>query len=99
MLTNMDNSIEDYNGNLQKIMILKDTQQILCEMLIKGKKIVNSDVFFLVTNIRTNVQEDSSEFEAIIHKMVSLKLFSNQEICHIDLNGEKIICTVSTYIK
>ena len=31
--------------------------------------------------------------------MTSLKLFSNQEICHIDLNGEKIICTVSTYIK
>ena len=31
--------------------------------------------------------------------MVSLELFSNQEICHIDLNAEKRICTVSTYIK
>ena len=31
--------------------------------------------------------------------MVPLKLFSNHEICHIDLNGEKTICTVSTYIK
>ena len=31
--------------------------------------------------------------------MISLELFSNQEICHIDLNCEKIICTVSTYIK
>ena len=31
--------------------------------------------------------------------MVSLKLFSNQDICHIDLNDEKRICTVSTYIK
>ena len=30
---------------------------------------------------------------------MSLELFSNQEICHINLNGEKIICTVSTYIK
>ena len=30
--------------------------------------------------------------------MISLKLFSNQEICHIDFNGEKRICTVSTYI-
>ena len=46
-----------------------------------------------------NVLEDSSEFEAPIHKMVSLELFSNQEICHIDLNGEKIIFTVSTYVK
>ena len=44
---------------------------------------------FLITNIRTNVQEDYSEFEALIHKMVSLEIFSNQEICHIDLNGEK----------
>ena len=31
--------------------------------------------------------------------MISFELFSNQEICHIDLNGEKIISTVSTYIK
>ena len=31
--------------------------------------------------------------------MVSQKPFINQEICHINLNGEKIICTVSTYIK
>ena len=60
---------------------------------------MNSDVFFLVTNIRTNVQENSSEFEGLIHEMVSLKLFSNQEVCHIDLNVEKRICTVSTYIK
>ena len=50
---------------------------------------MNSDGIFLITNIRTNVQEDSSDFEALIHEMISLKLFSNQEICHIDLNGEK----------
>ena len=50
---------------------------------------MNSDGVFLVTNIRKNVQEDSSEFEALIHEMVSLKLFSNQDTCHIDLNGEK----------
>ena len=55
--------------------------------------------FFLITNIRKNVQEDYSEFEALIHKIMSLELFSNQEICHIDLNGWKMICTVSTYIK
>ena len=50
---------------------------------------VNSDDIFLITNIRANVQEDSSEFEALIHEIISLELFSNQEICHIDLNGEK----------
>ena len=31
--------------------------------------------------------------------MISSKLFSNQDICHIDLNGEKIIISISTYIK
>ena len=50
---------------------------------------MNSDVFFSVTNIRTNVQNDSSEFEGLIQKMVSQKPFSNQEICHINFNSEK----------
>ena len=85
----MDNIKDYYNGNLHKIMILLVIQQIFCEMLIGGRNNVNSDVFFLVTNIRKNVQNDSSEFEGLIHKMVSQKSFSNQEICHIDLNGEK----------
>ena len=56
-------------------------------------------MFFLVTNVQTNVQNDSTYFEGLIHEMVSLKLFINQEISHIGLNGEKIICVASTYIK
>ena len=50
---------------------------------------MNGDGIFLITNIRTNVQEDSSEFEALIQEMITSELFSNQEICHIYLNGEK----------
>ena len=46
MLTNLDNSTDDYNGNLQKNMILQVIQQIFCEMLIGGRKIVNSDALF-----------------------------------------------------
>ena len=46
MLTNIDNSIDDYNGHIQKIMILRVIQQIFCEMLIGGRKIVNSDDIF-----------------------------------------------------
>ena len=99
MLTNLDNSIDDYNGHIQKIMILQVIQHIFCEMLIGRRNILNSDDIFLITNIRTNVQEDSSEFEALIHETISFEIFSNQEICHIDLNGEKRIFTVSTYIK
>ena len=55
MLTNLDNSLDDYNGHIQKIMILQVIQQILCEMLIGGRKIVNNDNVVLITNIRTNV--------------------------------------------
>ena len=99
MLTNIDNSLDDYEGHIQKIMILQVIQQIFCEMLIGGRKVVNSDNIFLLTNIRTNVQEDSSEFEALIQEMISSEIFSNQDICHIDLNGEKRISSVSTYIK
>ena len=58
----MDNSKDDYMGYIQKIMTLQPIQQILCEMLIGGK-IVNSNMFLGVTNIRINVQNDSSEFE------------------------------------
>ena len=78
MSTNLDNSTDDYNGKLQKIMILQVIQHIFCEILIRGRKIVNGDVFFSVTNIKTNVQNDSSEFEGIIHEKVSQKHFSNQ---------------------
>ena len=46
MLTNLDKNTDDYNGHIQKIMILQVIQQIFCEMLIGGRKIVNSDVFF-----------------------------------------------------
>ena len=87
-IENMDNSIDYYNGYVKKIMILQVIQHIFCEMLIGGRKLFYTDMFFEVSNIRTNVQNDSSEFEGLIHEMVSLKLFSNQEICHIDLNDE-----------
>ena len=99
ILENLDNSTDDYRGNLQKIMILQVIQQIFCEMLIGGRKIVNSDVFFSVTNIRTNVQNYSSEFEGLLHKMVSQKPFIIQEICHSNENVERNICTVSAHIK
>ena len=89
MLTNLENSIADYNVHIQKIIILQVIQQIFCEILIGGRKILNCDDLFLITNTRTNVQEDSSEFEALIQEMISFELISNQEICHIDLNGEK----------
>ena len=46
MLTNIDNSLDYYNGHIQKIMILQVIQHIFCEMLIGGRKLVNSDNMF-----------------------------------------------------
>ena len=68
-------------------------------MLIGGRKIVNSDVFFAVTNIRTNVQNYSSEFEGLLHEIVSKKPFMSQVICYINGNDETKLWTVSAYIK
>ena len=95
----MDNSEGDYRSYIQKIMILQFIQQIFCELLIGGRKIVNVDMFFGVTNIRTNFQNNSSEFEWLLHKMVSKKHFMSQEICYINVNGERNLCTVSSYTK
>ena len=85
---NMNNSTDDYGGHIQKIMILQVIQQIFCEMLFGGRKVFNSDVFFAVTNIRKNVQNDSSKFEGLLHEMISYKPFISQDICHINSNGE-----------
>ena len=74
-------------------------QQIFCDLLNSERKIVNCDMFFEVTNIRTNVKNDSSEFEVFLHKMVSKNPFMSQEICYVDGNGKRKLCTVSAYIK
>ena len=46
ILENLDKSTDDYRVYVQKIMIMQVIQQLFCEILIGGKKIVNSDVFF-----------------------------------------------------
>ena len=95
----MENSEDYYRGYIQKIMILQVIQHIFCKILIGGRKIVNSDIFFGVTNIRTNDQKYSSEFERLLHEMFSKKPFISQEICYINGNGEIKLFSVSAYIK
>ena len=68
-------------------------------MLICGGKIVNSDMFFEVTNIRKNIQDYSSEFEGLLHDMLSKKPFMSQVICYINGIGKRKLFTVSEYIK
>ena len=73
IIENLDNSTTDYRGYIQKVMILQVIQHIPCEMLISGRNIVNRDMFFEVTNIRTNVQNYSFELEGLLHKLCKNK--------------------------
>ena len=99
VIEHMENREDYYKGYIQKIMILQVIQHIFCEMLIGGRKISNSVIFFEGANIRTNVQNDCSEFGGLLHEMVSKKTFMSQEMCYINGDGERKLCTVSEYIK
>ena len=46
MLINLDNSLDDYNSHIQKIITLQVIQNIFCGILIGGRKVVKSDNFF-----------------------------------------------------
>ena len=44
MIERIGNSEDDYRGYIQRIIIMQVIQLIFCEMLIGGRKIVNSDI-------------------------------------------------------
>ena len=67
-----------------------------CELV---EKIIHTDLFWEATNIRKKSQNDSSEFEGLLHKMMSKKPFINQEISYINIGGRMKLSTMSNYIK
>ena len=91
MINSLDDREDNFRSYFQKLLILRVVQQCFCDILISGIKIAYTDSFFEATNIRKSVQNDSSEFEGLLHKMVSQKTFISQEMCHINLNGERSI--------
>ena len=48
---------------------------------------------------KTNVQNYSSEFEGLLHEMVSKETFINKERSYINLDSERKLSTVSDFIK
>ena len=64
-------------------------------MLIGGRKIVYTHSFFLSHKYQKNVQNDSSEFEGLLHEIMSKKPFINQEISYINIDDEIKLSTVS----
>ena len=89
VIEHMNNIEDDYRGYIQKIMILQIIQNSFLWNVIGGRKIVNSDMFFRGTNMRTNIQNDSSEFEGLLQKMLPKETFIIPEICYINMNDEK----------
>ena len=52
-------------------------QKDFCKMLFGGRKTVYTDSFFEVINIRKDVQYYYSDFDGLLHEMVSKNPFLN----------------------
>ena len=63
------------------------------------KMTVYIDSFFQVTNIKKNVQNDSSEIEDLLHEMVSKKKVMNKDNSDMNGNDKMKIFTVFIYIE
>ena len=70
-----------------------------CEILISRRKIVNSYLFFGVTNIRDMFKTILKSLNGYFTKCFQKKTFISQDIFYINENGERKLCTVSAYIK
>ena len=68
IMESFDNSEDDYRCLIQKIMILLVIHKMFCEVLISRAEIVYTHMFFKVTNIRKNVQNDSSYLKSYFTK-------------------------------
>ena len=55
--------------------------------------------FFHSHQYQENVQNDSSEFEGLLHEIVSNKPYINQDTSSINGNGESKLWSVLAYIK
>ena len=98
MINNLDDSGDNFRSYFQKIIILQVFQQIFCEILIGGRKTFTL-THFLNSHLSENVQNDSSEFEGLIHEMMSKEYFIRRDISYINLDGERKLSTVSNFMK
>ena len=74
---------------------MKDPQKYFGEIYLRGKKIISTDVFFILENIRINYQMDASEFEGLLYNMFSEETFANHRL---DMTDEKYDYTISDYV-
>ena len=74
-------------------MNMKDLQNVFGEMYLgKGG---NTDVLFILENLRISCQMDAGGFEGLLYNMFSEEPFKNQRL---DMTDEKNDYTISDYV-
>ena len=84
-----------FDHNFQKIMIMKEFQKKIGEIYLGGGKIISTDMFFILENIRINCHMDASEFEGLLYNMLSEERFANPGL---DMTDENDDYTISDYV-
>ena len=65
------------------------------EIYLGGGKKKSTDMFFILENIKTNCQMDTSEFEGLLYNMLSEEPFANHRL---DMTDENEEYTITDYV-
>ena len=76
-------------------MIFRELQKKIGEIYLGAKKTISTDMFFIVENIKTNCQMDSSELEGMIYTMLYEEPFAHHILDMTNGNEEN---TISDYL-
>ena len=52
----------------QNITIVKELQKCFGEIYLEGKKIITTDLLFIISNIRIDFQVDAAEFWGLLYR-------------------------------
>ena len=78
IIEELDYSEEIFRSYFQKILILQVIKHIFMKCSLAKERIIYTDSFFKATTIMESVQNNSSNFDGLINKMVSKEPFINQ---------------------
>ena len=95
MLNGLKIERQHFVHDFQRIMILRELQNIFGEIYLGRKKTISTDMFFILANITTNCQMDASEFEGLLYTILSEEPFANHRLDMTDGNEEY---TISDYV-
>ena len=95
MLNDIVSESQYFVHNFQKNMIFRELQKSFGEIYLGEKKPISTDMFFILANIITNCQMDSSESEGMIYTMLYEEPFAHHILDMTDGNEE---ITISDYL-